>query len=99
MIGEFTRFSNAVLITEKYPVVRNFLKFWVSILVHLKRDSVTMEENLLDKNFMKCVKHSISKHQVPHPIHHGAMDCVRDIQCDGTLTETLLKMKEDTKSN
>ena len=33
MIDEFTSFSNAVLIREKYPVViiRNFLKFWVSI--------------------------------------------------------------------
>ena len=81
MIDEFTRFSNAVLIKEKYPVViiRIFLKFWVSIFGDLKRYSVTTEENLLEKNFMKCVKHSVSKYQVPHPIHHGAMDCVRDI--------------------
>ena len=99
MIDEFTRFSNAVLIREKYPVViiRNFLKFGVSIFGAPKKVFSDNGGEFIGEEFYEiCEAFNIKVSGTPSysPWSNGL--CERH---NRTLTETLLEVKEDTKSN
>ena len=99
MIDEFTRFSNAVLIREKYPVViiRNFLRFQVSIFGAPEKVFSDNGGEFIGEEFYEiCEAFNIRVSGTPSysPWSNGL--CERH---DRTLTETTVKVKEDTKSN